>query len=134
MPAVELPNGQSAIIYSKDEISERIARRISRAYMSAASSASKLSEKGFDAENPATWGIFQDVSDDERNAIDGYQAELIAGMVRSWTFGELPTTETALDLARKTFELLAGACGDEFNRTEDFSPDGAIDPKAPTVV
>ena len=134
MPAIELPNGQSAIIYSKDEISERVARNISRAYMSAAGSAAKLSTNGFDADNPATWSVYSEISETDRDAIDGYQAQLIAGMVRSWTLGELPTAETALDLPRKTFEVLAGACGEEFNRVEDFSPDGAIDPKADTAV
>ena len=134
MPAIELPNGQSAIIYSKDEMSERVARNISRAYMSAAGSAAKLSINGFDADNPATWSVFSEISETDRDAIDGYQAQLIAGMVRSWTLGELPTAETALDLPRKTFEVLAGACGEEFNRVEDFSPDGAIDPKADTAV
>jgi len=133
MPAIELPNGQSAILFGKDEISERTARRISRAYMDAAGSAAGLTSKGFDPENAETWSIFAELSDKDRNAIDGYQAELIVGMVRSWTLGDLPTAETALDLPRKTFETLAGFCSAEFNRVEEFGPDGAIDPKAPTA-
>jgi len=131
MPAVNLPNNQSAILYSRDEISERTARSISRAYMKAAGSAAKLTNLGFDEAKPETWTVFADISDEDRDALDGYQAALISGLVKSWSYGDLPTNDSALDLPKPVFEALAEACSKEFNETLDFSPD--IDPKAPTA-
>ena len=84
MPAINLPNGQSAILYSRDEISERIARSISRAYMKAAGTAAKLTASGFDDSKPETWAVFSEISEEDQNNLDGYQAELIVGMVKSW--------------------------------------------------
>jgi len=131
MPAINLPNGQSAILYSRDEISERIARSISRAYMKAAGTAAKLTASGFDDSKPETWAVFSEISEEDQNNLDGYQAELIVGMVKSWSFGDLPTTDSALDLPKATFEALAAACSDEFNGQIDLSPN--IDPKALTA-
>ena len=55
----------------------------------------------------------------------------IAGMVKSWSLGDLPTTESALDLPKAVFDELANACAEEYNKRPDFSPDP--DPKAPTA-
>ena len=129
MPAINLPNNQSAILYSLDEISERTARTISRAYIKAAGTAAKLTNLGFDETKPESWTIFAEISDEDRDNLDGYQAALIVGMVKSWSLGDLPTADSALDLAKPVFEALAEACSKEFNNTPDFSPD--IDPKAP---
>ena len=129
MPAINLPNGQSAILYSRDEISERTARSISRAHMKAAGSAAKITAEGFDESKPETWTVFSTLSDEDQNNLDGYQAALIVGMVKSWSFGELPTFDSALDLPKSTFEALSEACSNEFNGTLNLLPD--IDPKAP---
>ena len=129
MPAINLPNGQSAILYSRDEISERTARSISRAYMKAAGSAAKITSEGFDESKPETWTVFSNLSDEDQNNLDGYQAALIVGMVKSWSFGDIPTFDSSLDLPKSTFEALSEACSNEFNGTLDLSPD--IDPKAP---
>jgi len=132
VPLVELPNGQSAIIASKEEITERTSRAISRAYMKAAGTAAKLASLGFDDADPKTWGIFAEISDDDQANLDGYQAELIVGLVKQWTLGDLPTLETALDLPKATFDALSEACGAEFNgSTLSTEPD--VDPKAPTA-
>jgi len=131
MPAVNLPNNQSAILYSKDEITERTNRAISRAYMKAAGTAAKLSNLGFDDTKPETWTIFAEISDDDQANLDGYQAALIAGMVKSWSLGDLPTTDSALDLPKAIFDELSKACADIYNGVTDFSPDP--DPKAPTA-
>jgi hypothetical protein len=129
MPAINLPNGASAIIFTKDEISERTNRSISRAFLRAASTAAKLTNLGFDDKDPGTWSVFSEISDDDQENLDGYQAALIAGMVKSWSLGELPTAETAVDLPKAIFDELATACGEEYNKTVDLSPD--LDPKAP---
>ena len=129
MPAINLPNGQSAILYSRDEVTERTARTISRSYMKAAGSAAKLTASGFNETDPTTWVLFAEISDEDRDNLDGYQAALIAGLVKSWSYGDLPTADSALDLPKSVFEALAEACATEFNNTPDFSPDP--DPKAP---
>ena len=131
MPVIELPNNQSAIIKTRDEITERVSRRIASAYMRAAGSAAKLAEKGLDEKDPTTWTVWADVSDEDQANLDGYQAELIVGLVTSWTLGDLPTTDSCLDLPKPTFDALALACAEEFNNVVDTSPD--IDPKAPTA-
>jgi hypothetical protein len=131
MPLVELPNGQSAIIKNRADVSERIARLISRAFMNAASSAMKLSELGFDETKPETWTTYAQLSESDKDNLDLYQSILIESMVQSWTLGDLPTQDSALDLPKATFDALALACSNEFNDITDFSPDGAINPKAP---
>jgi hypothetical protein len=99
--------------------------------MKAAGTAAKLTNLGFDEAKPESWTIFAEISDEDRDNLDGYQAALIAGMVKSWSLGDLPTTDSALDLPKPVFEALAEACANEFNNTPDFSPD--TDPKAPTA-
>ena len=131
MPAINLPNGQSAILFNTEEISERTNRMISRAFMKAAGSAAKLNNLGFDDSKPETWSIFAEISDEDQANLDGYQAALIVGMVKSWSLGDLPTTESALDLPKAVFDELANACAEEYNKRPDFSPDP--DPKAPTA-
>lgn len=131
MPAINLPNGASAIIKTKDEVSERTTRQISRAYMKAAGTAAKLSNLGFNEKDPTTWSVFAEISDEDQANLDGYQAALIVGMVKSWSLGELPTEDTALDLPKATFDELSDACAKEFNGSTDFGPD--IDPKADTA-
>ena len=129
MPAINLPNGQTAIIFTKEEISERTNRTISRAFLKAAATAAKLTGLGFDEKDPKTWAVFSEITDEDQSNLDGYQAALIAGMVKSWSLGDLPTVESSVDLPKATFDELASACGEEFNKVVDLSPD--IDPKAP---
>ena len=132
MPIVQLPNNQSAVICAREEITERTTRDISRAYMKAAGTAAKLAILGFDDKDPKTWGIFADISEDDQANLDGYQAQLIVGLVKQWTLGELPTLESALDLPKATFYALSEACAIEFNGSSvDTEP--AIDPLVPTA-
>ena len=129
MPAINLPNGASAILYSNSEISERTTRMITRAFMKAAGSASKLTQAGFVEDDPTTWTVFGEMPDEDIENLNGYQAALIVGMVKSWSLGDAPTMETALDLPKAVFDELSTACGEEFNNRLDTSP--TIDPKAP---
>jgi hypothetical protein len=131
MPAINLPNGESAILYSNSEISERKNRMITRAFMKAAGSASKLTESGFVEEDPTTWSVFGDMPEEDLDNLNGYQAALIVGMVKSWTLGDVPTIDSALDLPKALFDQLSSACGEEFNNRLDVSPN--TDPKAPTA-
>jgi hypothetical protein len=101
--------------------------------MRAAGTAAKLQAQGFDETKPETWTTFSQISDEDQDNLDGYQAALICGMVSSWTLGDLPDEDNVLDLPKATFDALANACGAEFNQVQEFGPDGAIDPKAPTA-
>jgi len=133
MPAIELPNGASAIIATKSEITERTSRSISRSYMVAGATVARLIELGYDENNPTTWSAYSKLDETEREAVDGYEAALIVGMVKSWSLGDLPTVETVYDLPSETFRALATACGDAYSQVEEFGPDGVTDPKAPTA-
>ena len=130
MPAINLPNDASAILYTRDEISERTSRTIARAYMAAAGAASKLAKLGFDETDPSTWGVFADISEEDQANLDGYKAALIVGMVKSWSLGDLPTADSVLELKKPIFDALSSACETAFSG-EDFGP--SIDPKAPTA-
>ena len=133
MPALELPNGASAIITTRAEISERTSRNISRAYMVAGATVARLLELGYNEEDPTTWSAYSKLDDSESEAVDGYEAALIVGMVKSWSLGELPTLDSVYDLPSETFRALATACGDAYSQTQEFGPDGVTDPKAPTA-
>jgi len=99
--------------------------------MKAAGAAATLVKLGFDETNPDSWSVFSNLADEDRDSLDGYQAALIVGMVQSWSLGDLPTLESALDLPKNVFDALALACGDEFNGVISTEP--SIDPKAPTA-
>ena len=133
MKSVELPNGQSAFLYSKDEISERANRIIARAYMKAAATASLLATAGFDENDPKTWGSLGNISEEEQDALDGYQIALVMGMVKSWSFPEPIEANVILDLPSKTFNVLSDACSEAYSEVLDFTPDGQQDPKVPTA-
>jgi len=133
MPALELPNSASAIIATKAEITERTSRSISRSYMVAGATIARLLELGYDETDPRTWSAYSKLDETEREAVDGYEAALIVGMVKSWSLGPLPSVDTVYELPSDTFKALAAACADEYNRTEEFGPDGVTDPKAPTA-
>jgi len=132
MPLIQLPNNQSAVIAGRDEITERTNRAISQAYMKAAGTAAKLASLGFDDNDPKTWGIFADISEQDQANLNGYQAQLIVGLVKQWTLGDLPTLESALDLPKATFDALSEACGIEFNGSV-VNTEPSPDPLAPTA-
>lgn len=100
--------------------------------MVAGSTAAKLVSLGYDESNPATWSVYGDLTDEQRNALDGYEAAMVVGFVKSWSLGELPTMDTVYDIPRSTFRVLADAAQAEWNRGDEFGPDGVTDPKAPT--
>jgi hypothetical protein len=133
MPAINLSTGDSAILYSRNEISERTNRAISKAFMAAGSIAAKLQGLGFDETKPETWSKWAELTPEEQEKINEYQATLIVGFVKSWSKGELPTLDSCLDLPAVLFQELANACSDEFSKAPDFSPDGVTDPKVLTA-
>ena len=133
MPAVELPNGASAIVISKSEITERQSRNVSRAFMVAGAMVAKLAELGFDQNDTSSWGVWSKLTDEEQDNVRAYETALITNMVKSWSFPTEITVESALELPKPIFDALVLACSEEFGKSEDFSPDGATDPKVLTV-
>lgn len=132
MPVIQLPNSKSAVIISKDDITERQSRAISRSYIRAAGVAAKLANLGFDDANPTTWGAYAELSDEEVGLLTEYQATLIVEMVKSWDFDKPVSLEAALDLPKAVFDKLSDACGLEFNGSS-VNTEPHIDPKAPTA-
>jgi len=132
MPAVELPNGASAIIIAKDEITERQSRNVSRSFMVAGAMVAKLTELGFNQDDTSTWGVWSKLSDEEQDKIRAYEISLITNLVKSWSFPAEITEDSALELPKSVFDALVIACSNEFNKSDDFSPDGVTDPKVLT--
>jgi hypothetical protein len=133
MPAINLPNNESAVIKTRSELSERSVRAITKSFMTTGAIVAKMTEQGFKDNDPNTWHIWNDLDDADVNNVNAYQAVLILNMVKSWTLGELPTADTVEDLPSPVFQSLAAACANEFNKVLDFSPDGATDPLVPTA-
>jgi AcrR family transcriptional regulator len=128
---VELPNNESATLRDYNELTERSARRIRAALRAALEQMSGLMVSGFDETKPDTWTALKDLSD-EQTAIEVYQDRCIVEMVKGWTLGDLPTMETVGDLPAETYAILAEQAVNATRDDEDFSVDGAADPKVDT--
>jgi hypothetical protein len=134
-----LPFG--VVIYSADEVTERMSRRISRARQKMMPMALELDDKGYVSPIPDDWDedrrdkqarlnlqIEAGLSDDKLDAMNDYQVELILTMVKSWENGEL-SADNVLDLKKSEFDELAQMCDESLRSTViDKEPD--IDPKA----
>ena len=132
MPAFQLPNGQSAILFSRDEITERADRAIRQGFQTTAMYAAKLARVGYDPTNPTTFDKAAELDVDFSDA-QAYESALICHMVRSWTLGDLPNPESVLDLPKVIYDALAIECAGEYLKAQEFGPDGVTDPKAPTA-
>jgi hypothetical protein len=126
---VSLPNNESATLREYAELSEKAARRIRVALRAALEQAGSLAADGFDEADPRTWGMLKDLQG-ESTAIEVYQDRCIVEMVKQWTLGDLPTMETAGDLPAQTYALLAIKATEAASPSDDFTVDGAKDPKA----
>lgn len=134
MPVIELPNNQSATILTRNEVPQRLGRVLDRSYVRAGSVAALIVEYGYDENDSTTWArALGKLTPEESDDLDAYQALLIASLVKSWTLGDLPTVDTALDLPKATFDILATACATEYNNVPDFSPDAVADPLVDTA-
>jgi len=132
MPIIELPNGVSAVILSRNELTERASRKVSDAWVRATSIAARLAIAGWDEDDPQTWGpALRTVPQEEFEDMRKFQTTLVLSMIKTWTLGDI-NEDALLDLPHETYEALAAACSTEYNRADDFSPDGVADPKAAT--
>ena len=129
---VELPNNQSAVLRNYDELTERQARRIRSSLRSALELAGVIATSGYDDNDPSTYKILKDMDEGEGTAIDDYTDRCIVEMVKSWTLGDLPTMETVGDLPTATYAVLGEAAVLQTRDNEQFTADGAADPKVLT--
>jgi hypothetical protein len=143
----ELPYG--AVLFTAEEVTERMSRRIAKARNKLLPIILELRDKGYVEPIPSegsivegvTWDaakieeqsllnlhINAEMTDEQIDATNDYQSELILTMVRTW---EKPTLDldSVLDLPTAKFQLLAEAC-DAVLRGTVVNLDVDIDPKA----
>lgn len=134
----------NAVVYSADEITERMSRRIAKARKNMMPMALELSDKGYLDPIPTEWDdakretqarlnlqIEAEMSDDKLDAMNNYQSELILTMLKSWDNGDI-TLDSVLDLKKADFEALSNAC-DEALRGSIVELEPTPDPKAPAA-
>lgn len=145
MPHIALPNDQWADVVSAQEISERVFRRIDRARTKTLSTGVKLNDGGYEDNIPEDWDeakrkeqastnlkLLAGLDDEDFDAINNYQTELVVGMVKAWSYPDAPTPESVVELPKLIFDELAGECEKVLNATKvDTEP--SIDPKAPAA-
>lgn len=135
MPHVQLPEDNTATIHARKALTERKVRAISNAYMASMGVIGKLEKAGYNPADSTTWHAYNELTDQEREAIEGHEVALIVNFVKEWSLGDLPTEETALDLPSEIFTALKEAAEKEWLGTTDspFDVDGAINPLAEGV-
>ena len=127
---VEIPGG-TAELKDQDELTNKEVKHLRKAARIAAGVANRLSELGFDDTKPETWTVIAALSDTEDDQIDLFQRTCVSIRLKDWTLElERPTTpEEVDDLPRPIYVPLTVAATD-INFSDDFSADGAADPKA----
>lgn len=135
MPHIQLPGDNAATIHARGALTERKVRSISNAYMAALGVIGKLEKAGYDPTNSTTWHAYNELTPEERDALNGHEAALIVAFVKEWSLGTLPTTESVLDLPSDIFTAIKEACEAEWmgSTKDDFGPDGVANPLAPGV-
>jgi hypothetical protein len=136
---VDLPDGAWAELLSRDEITERVFRPISYAKNRTIAVSSRLLQAGY--KPPEQWAddlteaqteqlllknleLASGLSDQDQEQMREYQARLILGLTKSWSY-DLPIDEdSVLGLTTDIFDALSGFCGEEFDKTSvDTGPD-----------
>ncbi len=143
----ELPYG--AVLFTPEEVTERMSRTIARARHKILPIIVWLEEQGFlepvpelgTEDKDGVWDearidrqltlnrkVNSQMTDEMIEAVDDYQVQLIATMVRTW---EKPdkNVDTILDLPTPKFQALAEAC-DEVSRKTVVNLEPSPDPKA----
>lgn len=143
----ELPYG--AVLFTPEEVTERMSRRIAKAKNRLLPIVLELKDKGYlnpiPSEGSEVDGVLWDakrieeqlmtnlrvessMTDEQIDATNDYQSELILNLVRSWEKSTLDL-DSVLDLPTAKFQSLAEACDNVLRGTVvDLEPN--IDPKA----
>jgi len=127
---VALPGG-TAELKDQDELTNKEVKHLRKAARIAAGVANRLTELGFNDEDPATWTVIAQLSDNEDDQIDLFQRTCVSIRLKDWTLElDKPSTPDEVDnLPRPIYVPLTVAAVD-IDFSDDFSVDGAADPKA----
>ena len=157
---VKLPNDQTAIFLDSDELSNRDVKALRRAARKVGLVGQKLQDLGMEelreeqkaddddteedeavtsARNRKALSIFSQLDDSEDDALDLFQRVATVVRLVSWTVKNKDGSDRALpetpedvdDLPRPIYAILTTEAA-KLDLTEDFSLEGAQDPKAPT--
>ena len=132
LKTIGLSHGWSAKIKTRDWLTERDAREISRALIDSVAVSGKLEKGGFNDADPSTYEAFSILSEEERDRLSAFQTVLICKFVVQLDAGtdaiDGPLHPDTVDnLPQGIFDELAGACLEQWKQDEDV-----LDPKAPT--
>lgn len=131
---IQLPNGESAILKSDDEMTNREVKAMQQASRSAAAVIKGLEENGFNAEAEDAWKSLVDLPASDYDTIDLFQRTCVWVRLKSWTLDRpLPATIDEVDaLPMAIYEPLTLAAVN-VNFDPKFGIEGADDPKAVTA-
>lgn len=126
---INLPNGETASIKDDTELTNREMKELRRAARTAAGVALKLQDAGFKQDDPDTWSVASQLSDEDDDVMDLYQRTCVILRLKHWTLDrDLPVTPGDVDdLERPVYVTLTQACA-KVNFSDDFGIDP--DPKA----
>lgn len=129
---VELRGGV-AVLRDDAELSNREVKHLRRAAKTATSIALKLRELGYIEDNPESFEVISLLPDEEYENLDLFQRTCVIVRLESWTLDRpLPeTVDEVDDLPLDIFNVLTAAAAD-IKLSDDFSLEGASDPKADT--
>ena len=125
---VALPNDQWAVLIAKEAITEGQNRAITRALMRNTAITVALEAQGYKDDDPTTYHIYNDLSDEDKDAMADAKIVLAVNLVSSWSFNQEITPEGCLALPAGTLDQLGAEC------VKVFSPPEVdlLDPKAAT--
>ena len=148
MSTVQLPDGNSAELREADSLSNRDVKDLRRIARKVSVVGQKLRDLGIEEitedsdeadTSRKTLDILSKLTDSEDDALDLFQRHCLVMRLTSWTLRNPDGTERPLpktveevdDLPRPIYAKLTTAAA-ELDLNEDFSMDGAADPKVPT--
>jgi hypothetical protein len=130
---VELPGG-TATLKTDDELTNKEVKTLRRSARVATAIANQLTDLGYDEADPDSWKVITKLPDDDYDTLDIFQRTCVIVRLRDWNVDgvDRPTDADSVDdLPRPVFVPLTVAAAD-IKLSDDFSVDGAVDPKAPT--
>lgn len=130
---VVLPGG-TATLKTDDELTNKEVKTLRRSARVATAIAGQLTELGYDESDPDSWKVITKLPDDDYDTLDIFQRTCVIVRLKDWDVEgvDRPTTADSVDdLPRPVFVPLTVAAAD-IKLSDDFSVDGAVDPKALT--
>lgn len=132
-----LPDGGWAVLREPEDLTNRhrkLLRAISMPAFRLAGKLDGLEGKTGDALDAEAIDVMSKVSAGDLDSLSDMQAGYIIVYLESWSWDRpLPTIDDVDDLPMPIFDALAEATTRAGSGEVDLSPDGAVDPKSPTV-